>query len=52
MGKILRKQTEKLVRRINAADVSKANRKANKGGGGYADSKHAEGIHKPGSMKK
>lgn len=52
MGKILRKQEKKLAARRNAADISKANRKAGRGGGGYADPKHAEGVHRPGSMTK
>lgn len=51
MGKHLRKAQAKLNGRIKAANEAIKDRKAGRGGGGYVDSKHAGGIHIPGSMK-
>jgi hypothetical protein len=51
MSKYLRKLQKKQNARIKAAAASKADRGNSRGGGGYADRKHAEGIHTPGSSR-
>lgn len=51
MGRYLRKIERKLNKRIVSATASKEERGRNRGGGGYADSKHQNSYRKPGSMR-
>lgn len=52
MAKYQRKAQAKQNARIKAAMASIASRSNGRGGGGYADPKHAKGIHIPGSLRR